>query len=52
METAAAPVTPPAKCSNSSHNGVLKSQQAAEEALLQLEAFLPKLRETAYPLKQ
>jgi hypothetical protein len=45
-------VVAPAKCSNSSHNGILKSQQAAQEALSQLEAYLPKLREAAQPRMQ
>ena len=45
--SSAAPEVAPAKCSNSSHNGILKSQAAAQEALDQLEAYLPTLKSAA-----
>lgn len=40
----AAAAAAPAKCSNSSHNRVFVSAQAANEVLTQLEAVLPRLR--------
>jgi hypothetical protein len=43
----AAAAAAPAKCSNSSHNHVLMSAQAASEVLTQLEALLPGLRAQA-----
>jgi hypothetical protein len=45
--TATAAAAAPAKCSNSSHNGVLLSQESAQEVLNQLEALLPQVRAAA-----